>query len=113
MMRRQAGFTLVEMLIAMVVLAVAFSAVLMSINENVRTLLYLENKTTAIWVADDVMTQAELGLLSTGAGKITMLNHTWYWRVQTKPTENEQVEEILVSVSEQPNESAVVSLNGY
>lgn len=108
----QQGFTLVEMLIALLIVSISFSAIIISVNENVRTLMRLQEKVAASWVAEDVITRAQLGLLKANSGSQRLLNKEWRWRVITKSTENLYVQELQVSVDNQ-QQNTVLTMTAY
>lgn len=56
------GFTLVEVLVALVVLAVALSALIFSSQQATRGATHLVNKTIAHWVAMNIASEIHLGL---------------------------------------------------
>jgi general secretion pathway protein I len=108
----QSGFTLIEMLIALVIISISFSAIILSVNENARTLLKLQERVGANWVAEEVVSRAQLGLLKANAGSQRMLNQNWRWQLQTKSTPNEYVQELQVTVYN-PSEQKVLTLIGF
>lgn len=109
---KQQGFTLIEMLIALVIISISFSAIILSVNENVRTLLKLQETVAASWVAEDVITRAQLGLLKTSSGSQRMLNKDWRWKIQAKNTENAYVQQIVVTVDNQ-SQNTVLTITAY
>lgn len=84
------AFTLIEVLIALVIIAIAFLAIEKAMSTNVATESTLEDKVIAMWVADEVMTEASLGVIdmtniTIQHGKMYMLNREWPWTIQTGP----------------------------
>ncbi|MEO0676169.1 MAG: type II secretion system minor pseudopilin GspI, partial [Pseudomonadota bacterium] len=59
---RDQGFTLVEVLVAMAVLAIALTAGLRLINQQTRFASALEDRVFAHWVAMNTMAERQLGL---------------------------------------------------
>lgn len=108
----QRGFTLIEMLIALVIVSIAFSAIILSVNENARTLLKLEEKVAANWVAEDVITRAQLGLLKGASGTQRMLNRQWRWETRTKSSGIDSVQELQVTIYNQ-RQIGVLTMTGY
>lgn len=106
------GFTLIEMLIALVIVSISFSAVILSVNENARTLLKLQETVAANWVGEDIISRAQLGLLKANAGTEQMLNLNWRWELRVKSTENEFVQELQVTIYNQTQQK-VVTVTGY
>ncbi len=108
----QRGFTLIEMLIALVIVSIAFSAIILSVNENARTLLKLEEKVAANWVAEDVITRAQLGLLKGASGTQRMLNREWRWETRLKSPGIDSVQELQVTIYNQ-RQIGVLTMTGY
>lgn len=108
----QKGFTLIETLIALVIVSIAFSAIILSVNENARTLRKLQETVTASWVAEDVITRAQLGLLKSNTSTQRMLNQNWKWELKTKSTGNDFVQEIEITVYN-PAQQKVLTSTGY
>lgn len=108
----QCGFTLIETLIALVIVSISFSAIILSVNENARTLRKLQETVTASWVAEDVINRAQLGLLKANTSTQRMLNQNWQWELKTKSTGNDFVQEIEVTVYN-PAQQKVLTSTGY
>lgn len=62
-MNHQRGFTLVEILVALVVFATAITAGFIFIRNNTRNLAYLETKTLAHLLAENISDKIRVGLL--------------------------------------------------
>ncbi len=83
-MRKQQGFTLIEVLIALVIVAIALFAVVMSIHRSVRDFNYVNNKTLAHWVSLNVANEEKLGLIEgDNSGESTMLEAKWNWQTHS------------------------------
>ncbi|OWK38753.1 putative type II secretion system protein I precursor [Pseudomonas oleovorans subsp. oleovorans] len=55
--KAQRGFTLIELLVALAIFALIAASVLTASARSVRTASQLENKTLAMWVADNRLTE--------------------------------------------------------
>jgi len=87
--KRQNGFTLVEILIALAVLAIVMSALLVSSSNYVSNATYLKQTTLAQWVAENVATEYQIKhtfprIGSKQDGETEMADVKWRWRVQVK-----------------------------
>jgi len=87
--KAQYGFTLMEILIALAVLAILMSALLVTSGNSVRNATYLKQQTLAQWVAENIATEyrREKTFPRIGSkqnGEIEMAGTTWRWRVEVK-----------------------------
>ena len=100
------GFTLVEVLVALAIVALAVTAVLVSMMRQIEGTTYLRDKMIAHWVAEN---QLELALLRNAAsnqvpqdvqsGEVEMAGSTWYWRAEPKRTGAQGFVQLEISVS--------------
>ncbi|OGT45514.1 MAG: type II secretion system protein GspI [Gammaproteobacteria bacterium RIFCSPHIGHO2_12_FULL_41_20] len=113
------GLTLIEVLIALAIVAIAFTAIIKVASQNIRATTYLQEKTVATWVGLQVVNEARVGLLVVpeAPGKLeqetTMLGHTWAWHLYRLPSANKQVREVQVDVLRSKSGTIVTSLVGY
>jgi len=118
-MKKQTGFTLLEVLIALVILALAFTASFLALSSSARHLLSLQDKTAAQWVGLNVISRAQLGIMQVpqGSGSTTgtdkMFNKDWSWQLSVSPTPDTNTSRIDVTVGKGNNQSGVTSLTGY
>lgn len=60
MTRREEGFTLLEILVALTILAVAAGTVLAAATQQLRQAEAMENRTLALWIAENRLTELRL-----------------------------------------------------
>ncbi len=104
--RIEAGFTLVEVLVAVAIVALAVTALLMAMMRQIDGTGYLREKMIAHWVA---LNQMELAVLTNNAsnqvpqaalsGSEEMAGQTWYWRGQPKATTQPGAVQLDIDVS--------------
>ena len=79
------GFTLIEVLVAMAIVAIGMTAVFMQVNQIFSSSIYLQQKTLATWIAADKITEVRLLNESsepkTIEDQIEMANTDWFYRV--------------------------------
>ena len=116
------GFTLVEVMVALAVVAVALPALLVTLSQQLDGLRYLEDRTHAQWVAANRLAELRLvlgakGSLQTGrvSGNEEMAGRTWYWWSEGVETEVPGFfrYEIVVSDREDGEASPIHTLDGY
>lgn len=105
--RKESGFTLVEVLVALAVLAIALPALMISISEQVRGFSHIRDKSIAHWVAMNKMTELRLQNKHQGylpkdrkRGSTEMLGREWFWQLDTQKTANELLLEVELTVRE-------------
>lgn len=99
--RQAAGFTLLEVLVALAVLAIALAALVKGVGDNAANAAYLRDKSLAHWVGMNVVADYRLAEKSgTGSkrGEEEMANHTWYWTATLSETFDEDVRRLDVTV---------------
>jgi len=117
--KNNAGFTLIEVLIALAILSIALTAIIKATSQTIKNTLYLQNKTIASWVGSQVMNEARLGLLQlpTAPDKLEettqMLGQTWSWTAKFALTPNPNIKKIQVDVYGTSNESKMIGLESY
>jgi general secretion pathway protein I len=88
-MRRHAGFTLLEVMIALLVTALALAALAGAAGRAASDTGHLRDRTEAAWVAQNVITDLRLApewpAPGTRRGEAPMLGRRWYWQVRITP----------------------------
>ena len=121
--RKQRGLTLIEVLVALAIVGIAMTAVIKATSQNIKSTHYLQNKTTAMWVGQQVINEVRAGLLhldkSSRNQKLTteMLGRDWYWQMDEEETPNKRIKKITVKVFEnedlEESDSAIITLESY
>lgn len=86
--RNSHGFTLLEVLVALAVLALALGAGIKAAGSNIDNAAYLRDRTLAHWVAMNKLTEMQVfnkfpAKGSTEHGSLLLAGSEWYWTVQT------------------------------
>lgn len=97
------GFTLLEVLVAVAIVALGLSGILSTINGMVGSSIYLKHKTLANWVAQNHITELRLQPEWPDIGKSTddaeMAGQDWHIMTEVIATPVEKLRRIDVSVS--------------
>lgn len=115
--RPAAGFTLVEILVALAVLAIALTAAAHSLGAAVDTTVALRERMLARWVAEDRLTELELKnewpALDTKEGDATMGGRRFHWAQETGVTPVTRLRRVEVSVMLPGVKVPLVRLTGF
>jgi general secretion pathway protein I len=81
------GFTLIEVLVALVIVAVGMSALMGALSSSAKTVVYMQDKTFAEWVSLNQIATVRLQLVQgqvppsgNSTGDVDMAGRTWHWR---------------------------------
>ena len=112
------GFTLVEVLVALLVVAVGLGAVFLSLNQHIYNATYLREKTIASWVAENRLATARLAANLPGIDETTgdaeMAEIRWRWTQKVSETGVANLRRIDISVfSDLHPESSLIQLSGF
>lgn len=98
----QLGFTLLEVMVALLVVAVTLGGTLKVMENSARNSTRLVNKTFANWVAMNQMTKLRISKEWPKFGEVKgddeMSDRTWKWVQKTIKTEDENLKRIEISV---------------
>jgi general secretion pathway protein I len=113
-MRRNEGFTLLEILAALLVVALALTAAVKLAAGTAANTAYLRDKSHAHWVALNVIAEQRLRSPWPRPGGISgeqrMGHRDWPWRAEVEQTPNEDIRRISVTVD---NDEVQLVLTGY
>ncbi|UTW44238.1 type II secretion system minor pseudopilin GspI [bacterium SCSIO 12696] len=113
----QRGFTLLELMIALVVFSVTALIVLENNSSSVRQQAHLEDKVFATWVAENTL--AELRLkpfwpsIGTQDSRAQLAGREWHIRTDTMSTVEPKLRKVTTQVRTDRNAPPVIELTGY
>ena len=115
------GLTLIEVLIALAIIAIALTAIIKSTSQSIRGTSYLQTKMTALWVGQSIMNGIRVGYIKVDDEKkdvISALAQNWYWLAKNEETPNKRIRKIIVNVygkevENAEDETPYVTLEGY
>lgn len=81
-----AGFTLIEVLVALAILGVALGALVKAGSEHARNTHYLQERTLAHWAGQNLVARYEAGLIvperGTATGTVREAGQDWEYRLE-------------------------------
>jgi general secretion pathway protein I len=96
------GFTLIEVLVALMVVAMGLAALMIAVSSTARTSGYLRDKTLAQWMALNRLSEVRLNLTkfgqNTDTGEIYYANRTWHYDTRYFDTSIATMKRVVVRV---------------
>jgi general secretion pathway protein I len=100
--RRAGGFTLVEVLVALVIVALGLTALMVAVNGTARTSGFLRDKTLAQWIALNRLTEVRLNMVkfgqNTDTGELDFGNRKWHYDTRYFDTSIASMKRVVVRV---------------
>lgn len=120
-MKANRGFTLVEVMVALVVFAVVSVALVRNTTQSLRQAGQIQEKTIAWWLAENQMSalrmleRSDNNFPSVGVSREVIETGDVSWEVETdiESTENDFVRRVVVSVYRESNDVSSVELVGF
>lgn len=98
------GFTLIEVLLALAIIAIALTALIKATAQTVTSTRLIKDKSISHWVAMDGVLMIQTGLISIPINQevtkvTTILGEKWYWRAKLLPTPIQHMQQINITSS--------------
>jgi general secretion pathway protein I len=105
--KKHSGFTLIEVLIALLILAIALMALLQSSATSINNTQRLNDKIISQWVMQQGITMIQLGIIkfpvNQDLSQVTQIfGQKWYWRAHRSKTPITNMLQITVTASRTP-----------
>lgn len=113
------GFTLVEVVVALAIVAIGMLAVFKTIGDTINNISTLRDRSFAAWIADNQITELRLSgqmpSVDETAGDLEYAGRRWHWaaRVSQTPVDGLRRIDIRVRREGDAEDSSLVSLAGF
>lgn len=118
MLRRpKQGFTLVEVMVALAIIALSLTAVAAKMARMIDTSNSMQERTFASWIAQNKITEMRLANVipevTTTSGDIDYANRTWRWRAVVAETGIENLYRVDVEVTSGDSNAVIRKVTGF
>jgi len=113
------GFTLIEVLVALIIVALGMLAAIDAVNGSVRIANYLRDKTLAHWVAMNQLAEVRLGVqppnIDKSDGTVEFAGERWRWTMNVTKTPVKTMRRIDIQVRKDgmPENSSLATITGF
>lgn len=99
---KQHGFTLLEILVALAIVAVALGAVISEVSRHLINTAQLRDRTIAHWVAMNLIAEQQINnkwpSVSNVKGSTTMAKQEWFWTLVITDTADNSIRRLDITV---------------
>ncbi len=113
------GFTLIEVVVALAIVAVGMFAVFKTIGDTISNISYLRDRSLAAWIADNRITEIRLSgeypSVDKTEGELDYAGRHWHWvaTVSQTPVDGLRRIDVRVRRAGDAEDSSLVSLAGF
>jgi general secretion pathway protein I len=111
------AFTLVEVMVALAIIALSLTAVAAKMGRMIDTSNSMRERTYASWIAQNKITELRLANVlpevSATSGEVEYANSTWRWRAVISESGIENLFRVDVSISYADGENVVRTVTGF
>lgn len=112
------AFTLIEVLLALAIISIAFAALLKANGQNIRTNDALERHAKQTLVAEQALRMIQLGLINPAEGRestesLMLFNQRWYWRAYVQKSTIKSIQKIRITISHKQTGLFTQAIIGY
>jgi general secretion pathway protein I len=115
--KSEMGFTLVEVMVALTIVAFSLTAVAASMNQMIDAANVMRDRTYASWIAQNKIAELRLSNqapdVSSSSGEVDFASSQWSWRAVVSETGIESFYRVDVSVSHAGSEYIIRTVTGF
>ena len=112
-MTDEGGFSLIEALVALAVLAIAAVGLMRTVEAHIDSTRGLERRAAAMWVAENRLAELELDSRAVGPGEVEMLGQRWRVAAERNATDDPDIVQVRVTVQGSGETAPLASLDGF
>lgn len=116
-LRRVSGFTLIEVMVALVIVSLALAGVAASMGQMIDTANTMRDRTFASWIAQNKITEMRLASampeVGESNGEVDFANTAWAWTANVSETGVENLLKVDVTVSFAGFEDPIRQVTGF
>lgn len=112
-MNDEGGFSLIEALVALAVLAIASVGLIRAVESHVDSTRGLERRAAAMWVAENRLAELELADPAASQKQVELLGQIWEVQVARTRTEDAAIDKVRIQVIPAGERSPLASLDGF
>ena len=109
----ESGFSLIEALVALAVLAIATVGLMRTVESHIDSTRGLERRAAAMWVAENRLAELELGGTAASARDVEMLGQVWQVQVTETKTDDAEIRKLHIEVFGGTERAPLASLDGF
>lgn len=110
-MKGEAGFSLIEALVALAVLAIATVGLVRTVETHIDSTRGMELRSAAQWVAENRLAELESGIA--GDDQADMMGHRWRSVVTRTGTDDPEIQRVQIQVYAADGTSPLATLDGF
>lgn len=114
---RSKGFTLIEVMVALTIVALSLTAIAASMSQMVNAANTMRERTYASWIAQNKIAEfrlaAQVPEVSSSSGEVDYANTEWTWEAVVSETGVEELFRIDVSVSFAGSDEVIRTITGF
>lgn len=115
--RRETGFTLIEVMVALVIVSLSLAGIAASMGQMIDTANTMRDRTFASWIAQNKITEMRIAGVIPEVGEssddVDYANMSWTWTANVSETGVENLMKVDVAVSYAGFDEAVFKVTGF
>ena len=117
MRRHKRAFTLVEVMVALAIIALSLTAIAAKMSRMIDTSNSMRERTYASWIAQNKITELRLANVipevTTTSGDIGYANSTWRWRAVVSESGIENLFRVDVEILDEDGDAVIRKVTGF